>query len=133
VFDTRRISGSSPQSGRFVCEGLEPGSELYYVTVPYTDVSEAMGIVVAGFSYIDITENERIRATYLPSLYYEFGFDLKCLLIDWGHGYEHDHEEMAKAGRLTSVLDDAYRANLFAGVRYWDGSAWTIEPSQNAR
>jgi hypothetical protein len=131
VFDTRRISGSSPQSGRFACEELEPGSELYYVTVPYTDVSEAKGIVVAGFGYIDITENERIRATYLPTLYYEFGFDLKCLLIDWGHGYEYDHREMAKAGRLTSVLGDAYRANLLAGVRYWNGSAWTIEPSRN--
>jgi hypothetical protein len=131
VFDTRRISGSSPQSGRFACEGLEPGSELYYVTVPYADVSEAMGIVVAGFSYIDITENARIRATYVPSLYYEFGFDLKCLLIDWGHGYEYNHGEMAKAGRLTSVLGDAYRANLLAGVRYWNGSSWTSEPSRN--
>jgi hypothetical protein len=131
VFDTRRISGSSPQSGRFACEELEPGSELYYVTVPYTDVSEAKGIVVAGFGYIDITENERIRATYLPTLYYEFGFDLKCLLIDWGHGYEYDHREMAKAGRLTSVLGDAYRANLLAGVRYWNGSSWTSEPSRN--
>jgi hypothetical protein len=131
VFDTRRISGSSPQSGRFVCEGLEPGSELYYVTVPYTDVSEAMGIVVAGFSFIEITENERIRATYLPSLFYEFGFDLKCLQVDWGHDYEYRHGEMAEAGKLTSVLGDPYRANLLAAVRYWNGSAWTAEPARN--
>jgi len=133
VFDTRNISGSSPQSGRFVCEGLEPGSELNYVTVPYTDVSEAMGIVVQGFSYIDITENGRIRATYGPSLFYEFGFDLRCLQIYWGHGYELRHGEMAKDGKLTSVLDDSYRDALLKGVRYWNGSAWTAEPARNAR
>ncbi len=34
VFDTRRISGASPQSGDFACREYEPGSELYYVTVP---------------------------------------------------------------------------------------------------
>jgi hypothetical protein len=133
VFDTRRISGSSPQSGRYVCEGLEPGSELYYVTVPYTDVSEAMGVVVEGLSFIDITANGRIRATYGPSLFYEFGFDLKCLQVYWGHGYEYWHGEMAKAGKLASVLDDAYRDALLKGIRYWNGSEWTAGPAKNSR
>jgi hypothetical protein len=29
----------------------------------------------------------------------------------------------------TSVLDDAYKARLVEDIRYWDGSAWTPEPT----
>ena len=64
VFDTRRISGASPQSGDFACREYEPGSELYYVTVPYADVSAAVGYVVDGFHYAFITGNDRISATH---------------------------------------------------------------------
>jgi hypothetical protein len=81
VFDTGKISGSSPQSGEFACEGLGAGSELYYVTVPYTDVSEAMGNRVDGLRYIGITENKWIRVTAGTDLIYEFEFNLKCVQI----------------------------------------------------
>jgi hypothetical protein len=129
VFDTRRIAGGSPQSGRFACEGWGPGTQRYYVIVPYTDVSDAMGVVVEGFNDVLIQKNSTIRAIYGVSLFYEFDFGLKCLQVDWGHGYINQHGDMVRAGRITSVLDGAYAAALLAGVRYWDGSAWTAEPS----
>lgn len=131
VFDTGKISGSSPQTGEFACKGLGAGSELYYVTVPYTDVSEAMGNRVDGLRYIGITENNWIRVTGITGLIYEFGFDLKCVQVGWGHGYEYWHGEMAKAGRIASVLDEAYRDALFKGIRYWNGSGWSAEPARN--
>ncbi|MBE3130623.1 MAG: hypothetical protein IMZ54_07885 [Acidobacteria bacterium] len=131
VFDTRDIRGSSPQSGEFLCEGLGAGSELYYVTVPFLDISKAMGDLVAGLRDIDITENDRIRVTTTTGLWYEFGFDLKCVQVSWGHGYIVRHEEMVKAGRIASVLDEAFRDALFKGIRYWNGSEWTAEPARN--
>ncbi len=133
VFDTRDIRGGSPQSGKYACEGMEPGSELYYVTVPYTDVSAAMGFVVDGFNHVGVTENRRISATYGPSLFYEFGFGLEPLQVYWGHGYEHAHDEARKAGKLTSVLDDAYAEALLDGVRWWNGTAMVSEPSKVQR
>jgi hypothetical protein len=133
VFDTRDIRGSSPQTGEFAGEGLGPGSELYYVTVPYLDVSEAMGRRVDGLRNIDIAENDRIRVTTTTSLWYEFSFDLKCLQVNWGHSYIVIHEEMVKAGKLTSVLGDGYRDARRKDVRYWNGSEWTAEPAKNAR
>ena len=133
VFDTRNIRGSSPQTGEFACDGLAAGSELYYVTVPYLDVSEAMGNRVDGLRNIGITENGWIRLTASTGLWYEFGFDLKCVQISWGHGYIVRHEAMVKAGRIGSVLDEAYRAKLLAGIRYWNGSGWTAEPAKNRR
>jgi len=133
VFDTRRISGASPQSGKFACREYEPGSELYFVTVPYTDVSAAMGVVVEGFNYAFVTGNNRIKATYGPSLFYEFDFGLACAQISWGHGYEFAHGKMVKEGKITSVLGPAYRNDLLARIRYWNGSAMVPEPSMVRR
>jgi hypothetical protein len=53
--------------------------------------------------------------------------------VDPGHNYIVKHEEMVKAGRIASVLDDAYRDALFKGIRYWNGSEWTAEPARNSR
>ena len=133
VFDARDIGGSSPQSGEYVCEDLGSGTELYYVTVPRSDVSEAMGLFVADLRLLDITENRRIRATSSIGLIYEFDFDLKLLQLSWGHSYIIHHQNMTEAGKLTSVLDEAYRAKLLAGIRCWNGSEWTAEPARNAR
>jgi hypothetical protein len=133
VFDTRGISGASPQSGEYACQEYEPGSELYYVTVPYSDVSAALGIVVDGFCYAFITGNDRISATHNLNLIYEFDFALKCVQVSYGHSYENQHGEMAKAGKITSVLGDEYMRSFKEGVRYWNGSAMVPEPSMNRR
>jgi hypothetical protein len=133
VFDTRDIRGSSPQSSEYLCEGFEAGSELYYVTTPFLDFSEAMRYLVDGLVGIDITGNEWIRGTSAPGVWYDFGFDLKCVQINWGNGYTVNHDELVKAGKLTSVLGDSYRADLLAGIRYWNGSEWTATPSRNLR
>jgi len=133
VFDTRNINGSSPQTGEFVCEGLGPGSELFYVTTPYTDVAHASEMYVCGFENIDITDNNWIRGTSAEALIYEFDFDLKCLQVGLGHGYLVSHEALVEAGKLSSVLDEAYRDALLKAVRYWNGSGWTAEPTKNLR
>ena len=82
---------------------------LYYVTVPYLDVSAAAGDRVDGLRTLDITENDWIRATTPKGLIYEFDFDLKCVQVSWGNVYAVLHGEMVKAGKLTSVLDEAYQ------------------------
>jgi len=133
VFDTRKIAGSSPQTGKYACEGLGPGSMLYYVTVPYTDVAEAMGHSVAGFAHLDVKANNRIMGTTSTSLIYEFGFDLAFLQVTDGNGFKVHHREMALLGRISSVLDDAYLAALRAGVRWWNGSEMVAKPAKNPR
>jgi hypothetical protein len=131
VFDTRRIGGSSPQTGKFVCEGLGPGTELFYVITPYTDVSEAMGLRVDGLRTLDITDNGRIRSMAGNGLIFEFGFDLRPLQITSGHGFLVWHEAMVKAGKISSVLDDVYEKTLLEGISYWNGSEFVAEPAKN--
>lgn len=129
VFDPRHVSGSSPQTGKFLCDGLGPGSMLYYVTVPYPDVARAMGDRVSSLYSVEITRNERVRATQETGLIYEFGFDLAALQVQTSHFYENRHDEMVEAGRISGVLDGAYLADMLAGVRWWDGAEWESEPT----
>ena len=65
VFDTRDIQRRlRPQSGEYVCQGIGPGSMLYYVITPYVDVSEASGDRVDGLR-LDRSHQERLdHATY---------------------------------------------------------------------
>jgi hypothetical protein len=133
VFDTRNIRGASPQGKEWAFQGLERGLELYYVTVPYTDVSKARGVVVDGFNYAFISESNRIQATYGPSLFYDFDFDCRCVQVIAGHGYEYYHEKAVKEGLITSVLDQDYFRKLRDGVRYWNGAAMVPEVSMNRR
>jgi len=133
VFDPQRISGGSPQTGDFVCHGIGPGSMISYVTVPYTDVSAARGRPVDGLRTVEITANNWIRATTSNGIIYEFDFSLKCVQVTFGHGFMIDHYETRKAGAVTSVLDDGYKANLIGGIRYWNGSAWAAESSMVRR
>jgi hypothetical protein len=102
---------------------------LYYVTVPYTDVADAMGETVSGFGQVLIRGNDRIEATMTSSLIYEFGFDLACLQVKAGNGFKAHHREMALAGRITSVLGDPYLKAQRDGIRWWTGSAWASAPS----
>ncbi|NLH75814.1 MAG: VCBS repeat-containing protein [Acidobacteria bacterium] len=129
VFDPRDVRGGSPQTGEFACAGIGPGSELYYVTTPYTDVSAANAHYVCGFNNVDITESKWIRATTAEGLIMDFGFDLECLQVGFGHGYRVLHDEGVREGRIASVLDDAYKQMVMAGVRYWNGSAFVAEPT----
>jgi hypothetical protein len=129
VFDTRRISGGSPQSGAFACEGFGPGSELYYAVTPPFDASEALGPYWADLLTIDITANRRIRATSSMGLMYEFGFDLKPLQVTPNDGFKVLHKKLVDEGRISSVPDEAYFRGIREAVRFWNGSDLTAEPT----
>jgi len=133
VFDPLNIRGCSPQSGDFACEGLEPGSMLYYITTPYADVSEGLRYKVDGLRLLDISNSKWIRTTAANGLIYDFDFELRPIQVSYGHGYEMKHYELRRAGALTSVLGEEYRKSLLSGIRYWNGSDWTAEPSMVRR
>jgi hypothetical protein len=133
VFDTRRISGCSPQTGEFACEGFEPGSMLYYITAPMSDVSATTESYVSGFRNLDVTNNGWIRATYSEGLRFEFDPALRCLQVLASNGFKAKHQNLVLEGRLTGDIDAAYLEMVRASVRYWDGAGWTAEPTMVKR
>ncbi len=130
IFDPKNISGGSPQTDDFVCEGIGPGSMLYYVRTPYVDVSEAQHNPVEGLRTLEITKNGWIEATANNGLIYDFDFGLDCVQASWGNSFIMAHYELSRSGAVTSTLEgDSYRQMLLKGILYWTGSAWTPEPS----
>jgi hypothetical protein len=133
VFDTRNIRGGSPQSGEYVCKDIKPGTMLYYVTTPYTDVSEGQGHRVEALCSADITNNGWVRVMDMNGLFYYFDGSLRCFQVICGHSYANYHDELVKQGKISSVLDEAYEKALIDGVRYYDGTGWTAEPTMVKR
>jgi hypothetical protein len=133
VFDPREIRGRSPQSGDFACDGLEPGSELFYITVPRTDLAQAAGSYLDDLVLLDISESGIIRATSGFGLIYGFDFDLRALPLTVGHGFRTRHEELAAEGKLSSVLGPDYERAVLEAIRWWTGSAWSAEPAKVQR
>jgi len=133
VFDTRRISGSSPQSADYACGGVGPGSMLFYVITPQSEVSAAFGHWVAGFRNLEITGNNWIRATTEDGLMAEFDFGLRCLQVSASNGYKSSHQDYVAAGKIASPLGEAYYEKYRQEIRYWNGSATVPEPSMVRR
>ena len=133
VFDTRDIHGGSPQSGEYVCKDIEPGTMLFYLTTPFTDVSEALGHRVEDLFSLEVTKNGWVRVWDQNGLIYYFDRSFRCTQVTAGHGYESAHDELLNQGKLTSVLGQAYDKSLIEAIRYWDGTGWTAEPTMVKR
>jgi hypothetical protein len=134
VFDAARISGSSPQTGEFRSDTLPPGTEDYYVRFPRSDVSLARGDPVEGLQHLGITGNKHITVYSDYGIIYELDFQMRCLGIEFGHGYMRQHDALRAQGRVHTSLDDtAYREAFRTGVRYWNGMQWAAATVPNAR
>jgi len=133
VFASHSISGGSPQATfPYRCPGLGPGSELFYILLPRTDVDLADCYPVDAIISVDILDNRRIQAkTDLSSLFYQFTFDFREKEVILSHGFMQAHEKARQEGRIRSRLDKEYEDRLVEGIRYWDGGQWTSEPVQN--
>jgi len=132
VFDPSRVSGCSPQDGEFKADSLGPGSEISYFSFPRTDVSLASGAIVQSISQLGVNADKTITANDDLNVFYHLDFGLRCLYVDWGHGFMVKHKELRAAGKIRSNLGPAYAEILKRGIRYWNGRAWAASPAPNA-
>ena len=133
VFDPADVHGASPQGAGFSFAGLTGGSELYYLDFPRTDVSLADGAIVAGHVRLDVTSNKRIQVLSHMNLIYELGKGMRCLNVRGGHGFVRAYNRLKVQGKVRSTLDDAYYEAIRKNIRYWNGTAMTLEPSMNLK
>ena len=106
---------------------------LFYLTTPFTDVSEALGHRVEDLFSLEVTKNGWVRVWDQNGLIYYFDRSFRCTQVTAGHGYESAHDELLNQGKLTSVLGQAYDKSLIEAIRYWDGTGWTAEPTMVKR
>lgn len=133
VFDLASIKGGSPQeSPMFRCRGLGPGSELYYLLFPRTDVDLADGYPAEAVITVELLSNRRIQVqTGLSRLYFDLSLSLDSPEVTISHGFILAHEKALLGGKVRSVLDSEYTRDLVKGIRYWDGSGWRTEAVMN--
>jgi len=132
VFDADSIAGASPQSEEeYTCAAFEPGTEMYYLLFPRTDV-DRLDSLMESMGRIDIYQNGRISLmTVISNIYYELDYDLKPTGVQLSNSFEQAHQEAVREGRIDSELNDDYIEVLKEGVRYFDGVGWVSEPSRN--
>jgi len=132
VFDSSRISGCSPQIIEYPREGLTFGTEKYYILFPRTDVDQNLFPLKESMHKVELLRNGRVQVIAGTShLYFEMDPDLRLQDVKGSDFFRDKHRELKAAGKITSVLDDAYYEELKSGVLYWDGTEWTSTPTMN--
>ena len=132
VFDPSRVSGCSPQIIEYRGEGLTSGTEKYYVLFPRTDVDQVLNPLKESMHRVELLQNGRIQVIAGTSnLYFELDSELRLQDVKGSDYFRLQHRDLKAAGKITSVLDDAYYEDLKKGVLYWDGTGWTSTPTMN--
>jgi hypothetical protein len=136
VLDSDSVWGGSPQTGYYRCPDLKPGSELYYLLLPRTEV-DRLGFSQRGVvSYVEALARGRIMAiTDESRIVFEFGPRLEVDTAIVSDAYREKYRNYQAEGRIPpGPLDaEALARSLAQGVVYYDGEHWTTTPTPNKR
>ena len=132
AFDSSDIRGSSPQTENAACKDCGAGSERYYLIFPRTDVDEILAPDKESIESLQILQNGQVQlCTAVSNIFFILDSQLRPMDIQGSGSFWLRHRELRAAGKISSVLNDAYYENLKKGVHYWDGSQWTSTPTMN--
>jgi len=133
VFDSRRIQGSSPQTGAFKCESLLEGTEKYYILLPRTDADRYYDELEAAIK-ISILKNKRLSILTLCSfIYFEFSYELELLNIRLTNRFDLLHKKAVREGKIKDFTNEnKYKDSLIQGILYYDGQNWVSTPTMSS-
>jgi hypothetical protein len=135
IFDPRRVSGASPNSGTFRSSALAAGSELAYFLLPLTDIDPS-GDVHTVLGQVEVLDNGRIRGSISRTdLQYEIDpHTLAGLGVTYSIRFRQIHEKAVSEGAIHSDYGAKnYTESLLMGFLYWTGLEWTSTPAWVAR
>jgi len=124
LLDPRRLSGASPQdeNSRFV--GKAPGSELFYVLLPVSDLAKLKGPGDAASLIDPGPSGSFTTVTQFDFLKFDFDADIRLLAPVPSHTFQRGYAEALSNGAKLPPLDvRRVAAELAAGIRYYDGAA----------
>jgi hypothetical protein len=125
VLDGKRISGASPQTGKYVFKGKERGRPIYYLRLPRTAADDQIANGIAA-EMLDISNGTISLWTENSNIKYEFDFDLSVISVTPSDTYKNLYREYERSGLITRPFDgERERAKLIAGISYFDGMAWS--------
>jgi hypothetical protein len=129
VFDVDDISGCSPNTGEYSCAALEPGSEKYYIRLPFTETAQ-MSIPLENMGHIrQLTNNVFAFQTRPVNLEYRFDRQFRLLEIRDSHDFEMLFQEAQAQGRIGDISRREYVDSLKDRIRWYNGEKWVPEPA----
>lgn len=133
VLDSRRIEGSSPQTGAFRCESLPRGTEKYHILFPRTDADRCYYDYEMTLQ-VNLLKNKRLSAlTSLSELYFEFNFELELLNIRLTHSFNRLYEKAVRECGIKDIKDEEeYKDSLEKEILYYDGKNWVSNPTMTS-
>ncbi len=129
VFDPEDISGSSPNSGEYASPSLAPGSEKYYIRLPFSEPARALHPIEGTGYIVRRADGSWAFFTEPTGLEYRFDENFRIQEVRTSHNYERLFREAKRAGYITGSPDEAHMEKLKQGVRYYNGEKWTAEPA----
>lgn len=131
VFDPENVAGGSPQlKQEFICRGLRPGTEKFYLLFPRTDADLATYPVEAISRMQVQLPNILSLEANISHLIFIVSSDFVLEDVTFSHGFMLLHNEALLAGRVRSDLNNPrYKEALIKGVLYYDGKDWTTNPT----
>jgi len=136
VLDPDSVWGSSPQDGDYKSPDLKPGSELFYLLFPRTEVDRLEFSQREAMSTVDMLKNNRLMVVALLSrIIYELNQRMEVDMVIISDGFREKYRKyQAEGGIFPGKLDEeAYAEALAKAVVYFDGERWTTTPTRNKK
>lgn len=136
VLDPDNVWGCSPQGEDYRSPELKPGSELFYLLFPRTEVDRLEFSQREVMSNVDILKNNRLMVVALSSrVIYELNQRMEVDMVIISDGFREKYRKYQAEGKIFpgSLDEEAYAEALAKAVVYFDGERWTTTPTRNKK
>ena len=136
IFEAGGLRGGSPQDQKaYRWPDLAAGGQSAYILFPMSDVAAAMHLRGDPINYIaGIYEGEglMVYATGTQT-YYDLDHALNCQKVTLSNTFKNLHDDLIREGKVWSVLDEDYKANLKEAILYYENGTFVTRSSALAK
>jgi hypothetical protein len=136
VVDPDNVWGCSPQGEDYKSPDLKPGSELFYLLFPRTEVDRLEFSQREAVGYIDMLKDNRLMVVALLSrIIYELNPQMEVDTVIISDAFREKYRKYQAEGKIFpgSLDEQAYAEALRKTVVYYDGERWTTTPTRKKK
>jgi hypothetical protein len=129
VFEPDEISGASPNSGEYACPSLPPGSEKFYVRLPFAKVCRMLNPIGKVTRIIHRSNGAWSFIAFPLNLDYRFNQQFYFQELRSSHHFERAFQEAKEKGIIAETSEEEYLEKLTQQILYYNGEKWVTERS----
>jgi hypothetical protein len=141
VFDIRHVSGCSPQAASYelISPEYTPGTELYYIRFPQTDLGKLLDEAASCFARINMIDSIGFEVainqfftfeTGGPSeIFIRFDRDFTPTEMRTSSSFDKYFRQFREKGDLEHPLDAMYKQRYLESILFWNGKIFQARPT----